>query len=364
MLLKHLLKPSTIINWYQSDTSMHLVGPPGCGKTSVSMIDIPRILSEHFGESFGVHEEPTTSLDAVDARGFLVPTKDPKTGEPVSYFTRPGIMPSTAFLEAHPRGIYVLDERSQAQLLTQTALGPTVLHKQFGKFTLPPGWRVISASNRLSDRSAVIRPPMHLINREVTIQVEFDILSSATWWEARGQHPMGTAFAKSHPGIFVSEVPADPVPYCTPRSYTMAWDFLHGVAGVDANGAPNMVFSTDHVVQEFVAGYIGDGSAAELFAFLKVADELPTIEEIKKDPAGCKVPERLDAAYAGLQLCLHHADASNVDKLWTWTERLPIELQTSAASSLLEKSGGQLLNSQALGKWIAKNSALLLETTG
>lgn len=363
MLLKHLINPATVINWYMSDTAMHIVGPPGGGKTSVSTIDMPRTLSEHFDEEFGVHQETTTSLDAVDARGFLVPAKD-KNGKGISYFTRPGIMPSEEYLAAHPRGIYVLDERSQSQLLTQTALGPVVLDKKFGtEHVLPPGWRVISTSNRLSDKSAVIRPPMHLINREVTVEVQFDIDSSAIWWEKRGMHPMGIAYAKAHPGCFADCVPAEPKPFNTPRSYTMAWDFLKNVAGYDDDGDPIMQIVTDHVSQEFVAGYIGEGQATELFAYLRVADDLPPIEEIIKNPAKAKAPDRLDAAYAGVQLCLHHVDGNNVDAIWEWTERLPLELQTSAAKSMLEKSGGQLLNSPRLGKWITKHRALVLQTT-
>lgn len=362
MLIREILRPTSIITWYQSDIALHIQGPPGCGKTSIAQVDFPSVLTRHYGEDFGVHSETCTTLDAVDIRGFLVPSKG-KDGKGISYFTRPACMPSEEYLDAHPRGLMILDERSQAQLLTQTALAPVVLTKYFGTFPLPIGWRVISTSNRLSDRSAVVRPPMHLLNREVSIEIEFDIDSSSIWWESKGMHPMGVAYAKAHPGVFANEVPSEPRPFNTARSYTKAWEYLALVAGVDDKGNPNMKIVTDSVAQEFVCGFIGEGQAAELFAFLKVADDLATIDEILANPGSCKCPERLDAAYAGVQLCLHHVDANNVDKIWEWAERLPLELQTSAAKSMLEKSGGQLLNSPRLSKWIAKNRALVLETT-
>lgn len=370
MLMKDLIKSSTIVPWYESNTAMHLVGPPGCGKTSVGRHEIPAIIGKHLSAelgkeiTMGVHEEVCTSLDSVDARGFLVPAKD-KNGKGISYFTRPGIMPTDEYLDAHPYGVYILDERSQAQLLTQTALGPVVLDKKFGtEHYLPSGWRVISTSNRLSDKSAVVRPPMHLINREATIEVQFDIDSASLWWEnVNRMHPMGIAFAKTRPGSFVNEVPSEPKPYCTARSYTMAWDYLRYVAGVDADGHPNMKIVTDHVSQEFVSGFIGEGVATELFVYLRVSDDLPSIEEILANPSKAKCPDRLDAAYAGVQLCLHHASPKNIDKIWEWTERLPIELQTSACKSMLDRSGGALLNSPRLSKWIAKHRALVLQTT-
>jgi hypothetical protein len=370
MRQKDLLKSTTIVAWYESNTALHIMGPPGCGKTSISKNEIPAIIGKHLSERLGkeivcgVHEEVCTTVDAPDVRGFLVPAKD-KNGKGISYFTRPGILPSEEYFEQHPYGIYILDERSQAQLLTQTALGPVVLDKQFGtEHRLPPGWRVISTSNRLSDKSAVIRPPMHLINRECQVHLEFDIDSASSWWEnVNHMHPMGIAFAKARIGVFANEVPSSPSPYCTARSYTMAWDYLKNIAGLDADGNPNMKIVTDHVSQEFVSGYIGEGAAAELFAFLKVADELPEFEEILKNPEKAKCPDRLDAAYAGVQMCIHHATADNVDKIWTWIERLPVELQTTACKSMLDRSGGALLNSPNLSKWISKNRALVLKTT-
>jgi hypothetical protein len=111
-----------------------------------------------------------------------------------------------------------------------------------------------------------------------------------------------------------------------------------------------------------VAGFIGEGAAATLFAFLKLKDELPSIEAILEDPKTAKVPSRMDAVYMVMQNVIHHSDPDNVDVLWTYMERLPLEIQTSACVALLDKTKGALLNSKSLGNWIKNNRALIANT--
>lgn len=254
----------------------------------------------------------------------------------------------------------MLDERNAADLLTQKAVAPAVLWKRFGEEYLPEGWMIVSASNRMEDRAGVIRPPTHLVNRECTISIEPDVTSWAIWAEAHEIHPMMVAFAKSMPGVVFSEtVPKADGPFCTPRSFTAASNLVADAAGVDDKGRPNAAVPVSSLLQQMVGGNIGDGATAQLFAFLKVGDQLPTIDEIEKDPKKAKCPTDLSAAYAAVQLCIHHASPDKVDVLWEYCERLPKELQVSAAKSLVEKGRGVLINSKALSKWIMANRALI-----
>jgi len=201
---------------------------------------------------------------------------------------------------------------------------------------------------------------MHNINRQRLVEIEPDLDGWMEWAAENGIHPMGLAFAKSQPGvIFSNEVPSEPRPFCTPRSFVSAMRLLQRMVG-NSMDLPN-----DVVTQELVQGDIGEGAAASFFGFIKVADLLPTIEQIiaQPDKAKCPPSSRLDAAYAAQQLCIHHASKDNVDEIWTYTERLPKELQVSTAKSLLAKQSGTLLNSKKLGKWVGENSALIMATT-
>lgn len=350
---------------YEAGNTISLVGPPGCGKTQVVEHEIVKILSDKYGEQFGFHDSLAPTLDAPDYKGFLLPIKNPD-GTAGSAFTRSPELPSKEYLEQHPRGIYFVDELSSAEMLTQKALAPVLLDKRFGNERLPPGWQVWAASNRMSDRAGVVRQPSHVRNRVTEINIENDALSWAVWAESHGVHPLIIAWAKQHPHIaFVNEVPATDRPFSTARSLTRAASVLQVGLERDEDGKiKDMELPSDALVQQAVMGDIGEGAAADLFGYLKIHDQLPTLDEIVADPKSAKCPKDLSAGWAAGQMCIHYAKGANIDKLWQYTERLPKEVQVSMAKSLLERSGSALLNSPALIKWIHANKALINMSNG
>lgn len=350
---------------YEAGNTISLVGPPGCGKTQVVEHEIVADLSAAYGEQFGFHDSLAPTLDAPDYKGFLLPMKNPD-GSAGSAFTRSPELPSKEYLAAHPRGIYFVDELSSAEMLTQKALAPVLLDKRFGNERLPAGWQVWAASNRLSDRAGVVRQPSHVRNRVTEINLENDALSWAVWAEAHGIHPLIIAWAKQHPHIaFVNEVPATDRPFSTARSVTRAASVLQVGLAKDADGKiTEMELPSDSLVQQAVMGDIGEGAAADMFGYLKIHDQLPSFEDIMADPKTCKCPKDLSAGWAAGQMAIHYAKPGNIDKLWTFTERLPKEVQVSMAKSLLERSGSALLNSPALIKWIHQNKALINTSNG
>ncbi len=350
---------------YKAGNTVSLVGPPGCGKTQVVEHEIVKQLSAEYGEQFGFHDSLAPTLDAPDYKGFLLPMKNPD-GTAGSAFTRSPELPSKEYLEQHPRGIYFVDELSSAEMLTQKALAPVLLDKRFGNERLPAGWQVWAASNRMSDRAGVVRQPSHVRNRVTEINLENDALSWAVWAEQNGIHPLIIAWAKQHPTVaFVNEVPATDRPFSTARSLTRAATLLQVDLARDDDGKiTEMELPTDSLIMQAVYGDIGEGAAADLFGFLKIHDQLPTLDEIIADPKSAKCPNDLSAGWAAGQMCIHYAKGDNIDKLWQYTERLPKEVQVSMAKSLLERSGSALLNSLALIKWIHANKALINMSNG
>lgn len=350
---------------YESGDTVHLVGPPGCGKSDVIRHDIVKLLSDSYGEDFGFQVSIAPTLDAPDYKGFLIPTKDAH-GNAVSIFTRSPEFPSDDYLAKYPRGIYLVDELSSAEHLTQKALASVLLEKTFGNNTLPKGWQVWCASNRAADRAGALRQLSHIRNRIREIPIEADALSWSVWAEQAGIHPLIIAWAKQHPTeAFVDEVPNTDRPFCTARSLVRAAKLMQVGLARDAEGRLiDMELPSDGLVQQAVYGDIGEGAGASLFGFLKVWDKLHTLEEILADPLKAKCPQELSAGWAAGQMCIHFAGKDTIDAIWTYTERLPREVQVSMAKSLLERSGSALLNSPKLIKWIHANKALITSSTG
>lgn len=344
---------------------IHLKSPPGMGKSTVVHNDIPRRLKAVTGLDYPVVEFNLTTVDGPDLRGFLVPTKD-GDGHATARFTRSPI--AQAIMDTgSDHGILFLDERDQAELLVQKGAAGIIEARLLGDFRIPDGWWIISASNRMQDRSGTSRPLMHLVNRECVLNIEFSAPGFIQWAEVHGMHPMAAAFARFKPGaIQTEEVPAEPRPFPSARSFTKAAAFLASAAGKDAQGNANMSLPWDPTSQEIVAGFIGEGLAADFSGFCKVSGELPTMQQILKDPEGAKLPpaERLDAQYAALSMAVHGASPTNVEPIFRYILRLNKELQVSAAASLMSKGGGALLNSPSISKWVVENRALITATLG
>ena len=349
---------------YADRTTIHLLGAPGIGKSSLSK-QVADILAAKTGVPFGYVDVVMPTVDAPDIRGFLVPTKD-EMGVATSYYTKSPIIQQIEDTGLD-HGVLMLDEFLQAEMLTAKAAAQIILDHKIGEWDIPEGWWVMMASNRAKDKSGANRMMSHIINRLITLEVDSDIESWAVWASNEGAHPMTMAFAKSRPGvIFTDEVPSKDEPFATPRSYWRAMQYLTRKAGEDKDGNANMFLPNDPISNEIVTGYIGTGAASELFAFLKVADIIPTIEDMLKSPDKCKLPpgSRLDGAFAVSAMISHYVTAKNVDKLWTVCERLPVELQTSTALTMLQSSGGALLNSKSLNDWISRNRTLISNSMG
>jgi hypothetical protein len=350
---------------YSNGISVHLKSMPGIGKSSVIEHDVPQRIKAALNMSeFSVHmPPPLASIDSVDVRGFTVPVKR-EDGRMVTKSTISPFIPDSSM---GPNGIVFIDEEGQGSQDVRKPTSTLRLDGRIGEDQLGDGWVVWCASNRVQDNSGVSKPMMHLINRELEIHLEFHEDDWIGWAQKQqGIHPLFMAFPKFKPGSIAQEVPREPVPFCTPRSYArfaqLVWDVSNGNVDAELSDTNSLLHK---VVLELGMGMIGKAVAGEALAFMKVANDLPSWKLIVSDPdaAAKKIPAgRLDVVYSSTIMAVHNVDHDTVEPVFKFITSLPKEFQTATLTQMLDKLGGSALNHPLFRAWVKENPALISGT--
>jgi hypothetical protein len=330
--------------------SVELQSAPGIGK-SEGVAQVAEELSLPLGKG-GLGEEVgfkpffLSTLEQPDVRGFGIPGKD-TDGRAIMQFTEAPWVPR-AGEPAH--GILFLDEFRQAGHDVQKPAAELLLNGRVGDSELPITWMVVAASNREADRSGVQRELAFISNRRMLIEVTPELDSWVRWAEKKAIAWEAVAFAKVNPGVvFGDTIPSKGGPFCTPRTLVKASYLIEP-------------FSHDLALfNEAVAGLLGEGTAAQFVAFLRVAQQIPSFEDIVKDPKKCKLPEsdRPDAQYATMQMISYRCDKDTAKPAFEYLKRLPKEFQAAGLKAALTRCGS-LVQSKGFAEWLKENKDLVM----
>lgn len=336
-----------IVDFYGSGAVLHLRSKPGVGKTAVVKQAIP-LLEEKYGEPFALYTHHLSTLDSVDTVGFMMPGKVEHEGRTydVSTFTRSPLLPP---LDAPSRCVIFLDELYQA---SHDVLKPCARFLHEGKIGVhsidQSKVMIVAASNRSQDRSGVTKTLAFFQNRLTEIEIEPHLGTWVDWAEANRVHPLIIAFAKFKPGvIFGEDVPTVDGPFCTPRS------IVEGAA-VTLSRIDDMTLAT-----EIMCGQVGEGAAAEIMAFVRVAAELPTFDQIVKHPDTTPVPERMDACFAATQMLAMRVNEKTIKPVFKYMNRLPPEFQISGFRTALSRNKG-IITDPDFSEWCITNAQFVL----
>lgn len=263
-----------------------LWGPPGVGKS-----DRVKDLAKERG--WGLVDVRLARRSPVDLRG--VPVPDTAAG-------RTRYLPPFEFPEPKRdgrEGIWFLDEVTGAPPAVQAAALQLFLERKFDSYEVPPGWHVVAAGNRVTDRSGSYAMLASLANRVVHLPVWCDLPAldvspegvrpDADAWRAwaystgRVREEV-VAFIAFRPDLVWK--PTGQVAFPTPRT----WEFVSRLLDASGGSAPPSLA---------VAGCVGTGPAGEFLGFLRVRREMPDPDAIL---AGADVPappaDRPDVAWA------------------------------------------------------------------
>lgn len=336
---------------YKSGKCYYLKSAPGRGKTTTIVEAVPRIAKE-LGKHLGLVVINGPLLTPADAVGYLVPVH--KDTGPESSYTKPFWWRTSEgkSLDEYDGGILFVDEADKMDTDVKKVIGEMALSGRCGPHELPKGWVVWMAGNRSQDRSGGTKELDHLINRRCELDVTDDLAGWEQWAFNNGVHPSIIAFANQNPQIvFPDTVPEKQGPFCTPRSLVACAEMLSMMG--DGDDLP-----TDTDAIEYASGYIGQAASAQLFATLRLAAELPPLDQIIASPLTCKVPTKPDAQMLVCYNLAARTDASNLGPIIQYVERMPADFAVTYAKNACMRLPMLVARPEMLD-WSKRNNSLM-----
>ena len=114
-----------------------------------------------------------------------------------------------------------LDELPACAPDVQKAFYSLLLERRLGEHALPPGTWVVAAGNRLQDRALVRAMSSALVNRVTILQLRHDTEEWLAWAQRSGIRSEIRGFISTVPDALMRPVPSDPVPFSTPRAWSL-----------------------------------------------------------------------------------------------------------------------------------------------
>ena len=292
------------------DTPVFIHGSPGIGKSYI-VNDIAK------KNDLQIIDVRLSQLDAVDLRGI------PSISNSQTVWMPPVFLPN----DQDSQGILFLDELNSAPLSVQAAIYQLVLDRKICEYTLPKGWKIVCAGNKIDDKGIVFKLPSPLINRMVHIVLEAKYDDFKTWAIRNDIHPFIIGFLGFRPDLLSTEVPAssetNPA-FCTPR----AWDMLSKI--LKSNNEINKI-------TPIIYGTVGYAAGIEFTSFVKVYETLPNIDAILNGEFQ-EVPTQPSSLYAlSAALIEKYSNLEQAKHLFEYSKNLPVEFCVMLIKDLITK---------------------------
>lgn len=255
-----------------------LWGQPGLGKSQM----VREVCASH---GIGFIDVRLTQMEPVDLRGLPV-----ANGDTVNW-----LIASTWPRDSQSRGIVLFDELPASDRSLQVAAYELILDRRLGDlYSLPPGWLIVAAGNRIEDQ-AVSRPMSSaLANRFLHVELEADIEAWCRYGLAKGLHPDVIAFLRFKPDYLLVCDDACQRGWPSPRSWERVSALL---ANTDLD---------DALLHLMLHGLVGQSAATEFMAFREWGQQSIDVPAMLRGEVAIVIPERDDQQLAFCAAMVHY----------------------------------------------------------
>jgi len=306
--LKNLIKKA-----YFSKIPLFIWGATGIGKSDTVRQAAQEIAKElkleyHDGingaDGFNVVDARLSQFDPSDLRGL------PFVTEGKTKWAYPDWLPREG------RGLLFLDEANLAPPLVQSSAYQLVLDRKLGSYTVPEGWAIISAGNRMEDRAHIFEMAGPLCNRFIHIELQIPNMADWTTWAiSQGIDSRIVTFLNFKPSLlyrFDDKIKEKAFP--TPRSWARYCSSMVKDV-VDYNDLHTMISSA-----------VGEGVATECVAYMKLSQKID-LKKLLEKPELIKELNGIDMKYTLLSALteLVKKDKKVIEKVITCCDYLEPE---------------------------------------
>ena len=324
-------------------------GDMGCGKSSIL-----KMLSDMLPDHAPCYFDCTTK----DLGDIMIPKMSELDGQD---YVRFAVNEELGVHLGKPV-IIMLDEFGKSNPAVKNALLRLIQEREVGGYKLHPDSIVFATTNKGSEGVGDLLPP-HARNRVAVVPTRKPTnMEWIEWGINNGVDHSLLGWVKDNPQLFASfEDVKDPdenpyifhpkaqrTSFVTPRSLEAASDWLHCRAEF-----------SDDALTAVLMGTIGERAAMDLMAFVKLADQLPTLEAIKTDPKNAKIPDSAAAVCMVVYRTLASLDKDWVAQWMDYMVRLDKEAQGMFANGVRSpkySKQSMVMTNKKFTEWAMQNN--------
>ena len=238
----------------------------------------------------------------------------------------------------------LIEDLGQAERSVQAALMQMVLKREINGVKISDNVVFVAATNRAEDLAGVVQVLKPLVSRFTVVPFDVDLDVWCKWAANKGIPDTLISFLRFKPELLLDEgaPPKGIVNTYSPRT-------IANLGRQQADGLDEALYKD---VFEAAAGRL---FATEYLTFLQMYQKLPKIDTILINPDIAVVPEDLSALYAVCGGLARKASSKNVDNIYKYLKRVPVEFATVCVRDIANRNP-KLAESKQFVEWVTLNN--------